>query len=65
MDNSYSCLDIELGLGLNTRTPLGLTIKQLVKEMGCHHEQLTDWMGGKIRPCERNLEKIGKFVEAF
>ena len=43
----------------------GLTIKQLAKEIGCHHEQLMDWMSGKIRPSKRNLEIIEKFVEAL
>ena len=36
----------------------GLTIKQLAKEIGCNHEQLMDWMGGKIRPSKKNMEMI-------
>ncbi len=40
----------------------GLTIKQLAKEMGCNHEQLMDWMGGKITPCKKNLGMIEEFV---
>ena len=43
----------------------GLAIKQLVKEIGCHHEQLMDWMGGKVRPCNKNLEMIEKFVASL
>ncbi len=43
----------------------GLTIKQLAKEIGCNHEQLMDWIGGKVRPSKRNLERIRKFVEAL
>ena len=43
----------------------GLTIKQLAKDIGCHHEQLMDWMGGKVRPCKRNMEVIEKFVDAL
>ena len=40
----------------------GLTIKQLAKEIGCHHEQLMDWMSGKVRPVKKNLEMINGFV---
>ena len=40
----------------------GLTIKQLAKETWCHHEQLMDWMGGKIRPCKENLGIINEFL---
>ena len=40
----------------------GLTIKQLAKEIACHHEQLMDWMGGKIRPSKKNLGMIDEFL---
>jgi transcriptional regulator with XRE-family HTH domain len=43
----------------------GLTIKQLAKEIGCHYEQLMDWMGGKVRPGRKNLDMIEKFIEAL
>ena len=43
----------------------GLTIKQPAKEIGWHHEQLMDWMGGKVRPCKQNLEMINKFLNGI
>jgi len=42
-----------------------LTIKQLAKEIGCNHEQLMDWISGKIRPSKRNLEMFEKSVAAL
>lgn len=41
----------------------GLSYEGLGKLMNRDPEQLTDWLSGRIRPCERNLKSIREFLQ--
>ncbi len=41
----------------------GLSYERLAKVMNRHPEQLTDWISGRIKPSQKNLQLIAKFLD--
>ncbi len=41
----------------------GLSLERLGVEMGRDPEQLADWLSGRHKPCRRNREVIGVFLD--
>ncbi len=42
----------------------GLTLEQLGAEMGRDQEQLSDWLGGRHKPCRKNRLEVELFLLA-
>ncbi len=40
----------------------GLSYMRLGMLIGKHHEQLEDWLSGRIKPCKRNIQNIVEFL---
>jgi len=41
----------------------GLTYEQLGRLMGRDPEQLTDWLSGRVKPCNKNYQYIAEFLD--
>jgi transcriptional regulator with XRE-family HTH domain len=59
----FACPEDPIGRLKHFKLVNGLSYERLGGLMGRDPEQLTDWLGGRIKPLARNLREIEKFLE--
>ncbi len=59
----FDCQDDLLGQLRYFKLINGMSFERLGVAMGRDPEQLIDWMSNGMRPCKRNVEFIGRFLE--
>ncbi|MCL5238088.1 MAG: helix-turn-helix domain-containing protein [Nitrospirae bacterium] len=59
----WECPDDPVGRLAYFKKVTGLSLRRLGPLMGRDPEQLEDWLSGRVKPCERNLLQIKKFLE--
>ena len=58
----WECPGDPVGRLAHFRKVKGLSYEKLGALMGRDPEQLEDWVSGRVPPCERNVQKIERFL---
>ncbi|MEW6108051.1 MAG: helix-turn-helix transcriptional regulator [Nitrospirota bacterium] len=61
----WECPDDPLGRLAHFKKVNGLSLRRLGALMGRDHEQLEDWLSGRVKPGAINIRKIEDFLASF